>query len=104
MESWSFPCTDFANAVVCWLEARGWITAGGLQQIPVDEWEAGRRLVQFRRSQNGSLITATFEAVTLEDRIPNSICVSCIWWAEKKEYYVTSVDTISLLESLVHPP
>ena len=65
------------------------------------EWEAGRRLVQFRRSQSGSVITATFEPVTLEDRIPNSICVSCIWWEQKRECYVTSVDTISLLESLV---
>ncbi|KAK5121595.1 hypothetical protein LTR85_004767 [Meristemomyces frigidus] len=65
------------------------------------EREAKRRLVQFRRSQAGSLITATFEPVTLEDRIPNSICVSCIWWEEKNECYVTSVDTISLLESLV---
>ena len=57
--------------------------------------------MQFRRSQAGSVITATFEPVTLEDRIPNSICVSCIWWEEKNECYVTSVDTISLLESLV---
>lgn len=65
------------------------------------EWEAGRRLVQFRRVQSGSVITATFEPVTLEDRIPNSICVSCIYWKEKNECYVTSVDTISLLESLV---
>lgn len=65
------------------------------------EWETGRRLVQFRRTQSGSIITATFEPVTLEDRIPNSICVSCIWWEEKQECYVTSVDTISLLESLV---
>jgi hypothetical protein len=65
------------------------------------EWETRRRLVQFRRSQSGSVISATFEPVTLEDRLPNSICVSCIWWEEKKECYVTSVDTISLLESLV---
>ena len=65
------------------------------------ERDVQRRLVQFRRSQAGSVITATFEPVTLEDRIPNSICVSCIWWAEKNECYVTSVDTISLLESLV---
>jgi hypothetical protein len=65
------------------------------------EWEAKRRLVQFRRSQSGSVITATFEPVTLETRVPNSICVSCIWWEEKRECYVTSVDTISLLESLV---
>lgn len=66
-----------------------------------DECAAGRRLVQFRRSQSGSTITATFEAVTPEERIPNSICVSCIWWQEKNQAYVTSVDTISLLESLV---
>ncbi|KAL9534069.1 hypothetical protein SMMN14_01919 [Sphaerulina musiva] len=65
------------------------------------EWENRRRLVQFRRSQTGSVISATFEPVTLEDRLPNSICVSCIWWEEKQECYVTSVDTISLLESLV---
>lgn len=65
------------------------------------EWDAKRRLVQFRRTQEGSIISATFEAVTLEDRIPNSICVSCIWWEERQECYVTSVDTISLLESLV---
>lgn len=65
------------------------------------EWETKRRLVQFRRSQSGSVITATFEAVTLEERAPNSICVSCIWWEERQECYVTSVDTISLLESLV---
>ena len=65
------------------------------------EKEVQRRLVQFRRSQAGSVITATFEPVTLEDRLPNSICVSCIWWEEKNECYVTSVDTISLLESLV---
>lgn len=66
-----------------------------------EEWAAKRRLVQFRRSQNGNTITATFEPVTLESRVPNSICVSCIWWEEKQECYVTSVDTISLLESLV---
>lgn len=72
--------------------ADGWTAA---------EWETRRRLVQFRRSQTGSVISATFEPVTLEDRLPNSICVSCIWWEEKQECYVTSVDTISLLESLV---
>ena len=66
-----------------------------------EEWEVKRRLVQFRRSQAGSVISTSFEAVTLDSRTPNSICVSCIWWAEKNECYVTSVDTIQLLESLV---
>jgi hypothetical protein len=66
-----------------------------------EECEVKRRLVQFRRSQQGSTITTTFEPVSLDERAPNSICVSCIWWAEKNECYVTSVDTIRLLEALV---
>ncbi|KAF2722955.1 hypothetical protein K431DRAFT_302209 [Polychaeton citri CBS 116435] len=66
-----------------------------------EEKEAKRRLVQFNRSQTGSVITATFKPVTLEERSPNSICVSCIWWEERGDCWVTSVDTISLLESLV---
>jgi hypothetical protein len=66
-----------------------------------EEWEVKRRLVQFRRSQQGSTITTTFEPVSPEERAPNSICVSCIYWAEKGECYVTSVDTIQLLEALV---
>ena len=66
-----------------------------------EEWETRRRLVQFRRSQSGSIITTTFEPVWAAARAPNSICVSCIWWEEKQECYATSVDTIHLLEALV---
>lgn len=65
------------------------------------EREAQRRLVQFTRSQTGSTIHADFKPVTLEERSPNSICISCIMWEGKDECYVTSVDTIYLLESLV---
>lgn len=66
-----------------------------------DECEARRRLVEFKRSQSGSTINADFNPVTPQDRAPSSITISCIWWKEKKEYYVTSVDTIYLLEALV---
>ncbi|KAK8207051.1 hypothetical protein IWZ01DRAFT_352950 [Phyllosticta capitalensis] len=66
-----------------------------------EEWDAKRRLVQFRRNQTGSTINTSFKAVAPEDRTPHSICISCIWWAEKQECFVTSVDTIYLLESLV---
>ncbi|CAJ2510320.1 Uu.00g050230.m01.CDS01 [Anthostomella pinea] len=45
-----------------------------------------------------------FKPVTISERPPNSICISCIYWAEKNECYVTSVDTISLLEQLVASP
>lgn len=67
----------------------------------VDEFEARRRLVHFTRHQNGSTIHADFKSISPEDRPPNSITISCIWWEEKKECFVTSVDTIFLLESLV---
>lgn len=67
----------------------------------LEEWDAKRRLVQFTRKQTGSTIHADFKAIAPEDRPPNSITISCIWWEEKKECYVTSVDTIYLLESLV---
>lgn len=66
-----------------------------------EEWDAKRRLVQFQRCQSGSTITTSFKAVAPEERTPNSICISCIWWEEKQECFVTSVDTIYLLESLV---
>ena len=66
-----------------------------------EEWDARRRLVQFTRRQNGSTIHADFKGIAPEDRPPNSITISCIWWEEKQECYVTSVDTIFLLESLV---
>ena len=66
-----------------------------------DEFDVKRRLVQFWRSQSGSTIHTHFKPVTPDERQPNSICISCIWWESKKECYVTSVDTIFLLESLV---
>ena len=67
----------------------------------LEEFDARRRLVQFTRKQSGSTIHADFKGIAPEDRPPNSITISSIWWEEKKECYVTSVDTIFLLESLV---
>lgn len=79
---------------------------GNLDQMS-EEWteeelDAKRRLVQFKRSQEGSTITTSFAPVTPEARPTRSICVSCIWWEEKDECFITSVDTIYLLEQLVN--
>ncbi|KAL8905374.1 MAG: hypothetical protein Q9207_002685 [Kuettlingeria erythrocarpa] len=60
-----------------------------------------RRLVEFWRSQNGNIVESSFKAVTAEVRSPRTACISCIWWEEQGECFVTSVDAISLLESLV---
>jgi hypothetical protein len=67
-----------------------------------EELDAKRRLVEFKRSQHGSTITTSFAPVTPEARPTRSICVSCIWWEEKDECFITSVDTIYLLEQLVN--
>lgn len=66
-----------------------------------DEWAMKRRLVRFWRTQSGNTIITRFDRVTPEDRPPDSICVSCIVWEERNKFFVTSVDTIYLLESLV---
>jgi len=57
--------------------------------------------VQFWRHQKGATINTNFAGVATKERQPNSICISCIYWEEKGECYVTSVDCIYLLESLI---
>ena len=70
-----------------------------------EERMAKRRLVQFRGEQNGSTINTYFTAVKPDDRPSPTESrekrVSCIYCEDRDEYYVTSVDTISLLETLV---
>lgn len=77
------------------LMAKNWST---------EEWENRRRLVQFWRKQNGNEIRCTFDPVAQSERISTNnghIVVSCIYWAERNECYITSVDCIHLLESLM---
>lgn len=67
----------------------------------VDELQEGRRLVQFWRKQEGTTIHATFRPIMLDQYVKNSIVVSCIFRADRNECFITSVDTILLLEALV---
>ncbi|KAJ1661627.1 hypothetical protein GGF38_003531, partial [Coemansia sp. RSA 25] len=67
----------------------------------LEERECRRRLVQFWRRHESNNIFCTFKAVPAADRVPNSIVVSCIYWEEKQDFFVTSVDCIHLLESLI---
>ncbi|KAB8337050.1 hypothetical protein FH972_021354 [Carpinus fangiana] len=66
-----------------------------------DERANGRRLVEFKRRQSGRTLNITFKAVEHAQRTSNAFCVSCIWWEEKQEAYVTSVDTIHLLQCII---
>ncbi|KAJ4289355.1 hypothetical protein N0V88_007106 [Collariella sp. IMI 366227] len=69
-----------------------------------EEWENKRRLVLFKKQQTGSVLSVNFKPVSVAERPPHSICISCIWWEEKQACYVTSVDTIHLLEQLLAAP
>ncbi|OMH86262.1 hypothetical protein AX774_g153 [Zancudomyces culisetae] len=66
-----------------------------------DEKNCGRRLVQFWKRNDKCNIICTFKPINAYERTPNSIVVSCIYWENKKDYFITSVDCIHLLESLI---
>lgn len=68
-----------------------------------EEWDHRRRLVQFWREQQGNKITTTFQPVPQGERASNSgnIVVSCIYWMERNDFFITSVDCIYLLECLM---
>ncbi|KAM0746985.1 hypothetical protein T439DRAFT_383619 [Meredithblackwellia eburnea MCA 4105] len=78
---------------------------GDLNQMAMgwsnEEWTNRRRLIQFWRQQEGNVINATFRPIAQQDFVPNSIVISCIFRDEWNECFVTSVDTIYLLEALV---
>ncbi|KAG0334058.1 hypothetical protein BG004_000571 [Podila humilis] len=80
-------------------------TTGNMDDMAInwsgEEWESHRRLVQFWRRQDGNEIQCNFAPVAPADRQPNSIVVSCIYWAERNDCFLTSVDCIYLLESLI---
>lgn len=67
----------------------------------MEEKAAKRRLVKFQRTQSGNTIIASFKAVLPEERSPNNPCISYILWEKKDKCFVTSVNTIALLEALV---
>lgn len=65
------------------------------------ELQARRRILHFKRTQTGNTISIKLKPVSPEERQPQSICISCILWEEKNQCFVTSVDTIYLLEHIM---
>ena len=79
---------------------------GELEAVATAHWtpeelENRRKVVQFWRTQKNSTVNARFAVVPGTDRAQTATCISCIYWAEKSECYVTSVDCIYLLEALI---
>lgn len=78
---------------------------GDLESMACD-WDnseqlGGRRLVEFKRRQSGRTIHVSFKPTDLAHRGLSTFCVSCIYWKDKGEAYVTSVDTIHLLQCII---
>ncbi|KAI9294062.1 hypothetical protein K502DRAFT_325001 [Neoconidiobolus thromboides FSU 785] len=78
---------------------------GNFQDI-LENWSdeeklSKRRLVQFWRRHENNTIYCSFQPILPNARPPNSVIISCIYWEERMEYFITSVDCIHLLESLI---
>ena len=74
---------------------------GRLNMWSTEEIQSRRRILQFKRSQSGNTINIRVKPVMPEERQQHSICISCILWEDKNQCFVTSVDTIYLLEYIM---
>ncbi|KAG1443332.1 hypothetical protein G6F56_010708 [Rhizopus delemar] len=62
----------------------------------------GRRLVQFYKTQIENTIWVRFNTYcTKAPDDPADFVISCIYWEQKEDYYLTSVDCVSLMEFLI---
>jgi hypothetical protein len=101
--SGQLPPDPFANVL-----SNATLTIEGHLSEMIQDWteeerKNQRRLVQFWRRQEGTeSIFAKFNVYRPKrSGDPPDFVVSCIYWEEKADYYVTSVDCISLLQFLI---
>ncbi|EKM54039.1 uncharacterized protein PHACADRAFT_209866 [Phanerochaete carnosa HHB-10118-sp] len=66
-----------------------------------DELRIGRRLVRFRRAQEGHRLKLSCEGIRQDEYVEGDSVISCIYRRDTDSCYVTSVDIISLLEGIV---
>lgn len=66
-----------------------------------DEYARKRRLVQFFRTQEGSVIHVEAKPIKAAEYRNDIPTISCIYREDKNDCFLTSVDAISLLESLI---
>ncbi|OLY82829.1 hypothetical protein AYI68_g3042 [Smittium mucronatum] len=66
-----------------------------------DERRVKRRLVQFWKFNEANNIICSFSPMHSYERNTSNIVISCIYWEAQNDYFITSVDCIHLLESLI---
>ncbi|KAI0158598.1 hypothetical protein BJ166DRAFT_625837 [Pestalotiopsis sp. NC0098] len=67
------------------------------------EIDARRRVVVFAHRIQETIQFLSFRPLAAEDP-SNSLCVSCIYWAERGDWFITSVDFMTLLQELLAGP
>ena len=65
-----------------------------------EEQAAKRRIVGFSHEWCNNVITIDFHWAAAEPER----CVSCIWWEERKEAFITCIDLVRIVESLTSVP
>ncbi|TDL26055.1 hypothetical protein BD410DRAFT_716587 [Rickenella mellea] len=78
------------------------INTGGVRSA--NDMNAGRRLVRFFRSQEGSKLQVSCHPIPQDSFKEADIVISCIYRPETNNCWFTSVDVIYLLERLVVTP
>ncbi len=66
-----------------------------------EELKIGRRLVRFKRAQEGYCVKLSCESIKQEEYSEGDTVISCIYRRDTDSCYVTSVDIIFLLETIV---
>lgn len=66
-----------------------------------EELGIGRRLIRFSRRQEGYKLIVSCERIKQQEYVEGDTVISCIYRADTDSCFVTSVDIIFLLESLV---
>jgi hypothetical protein len=61
-------------------------------------------MFEINKSPLGAGYICTFEAIPADDkhtRAKGDVIVSCLYWAERDDYFITSVDMVYLFEKLM---
>ncbi|KAK6212491.1 hypothetical protein LQW54_005265 [Pestalotiopsis sp. IQ-011] len=68
------------------------------------ELDARRRVVVFAHRPEQALQILSFRPLAAGEDPGNSLCASCVYWAERGDWFLTSVDVMALLEGSLAAP
>lgn len=68
------------------------------------EIDARRRVVVFAHRLEPTLQIPSFRPLAAGEDPSNSLCVSCIYWAARGDWFITGLEVVTLLERLLAAP